>query len=172
MTTRVGLCFLDRPDLARCLRLVRMAEELGFSEAWVCETRLARDAISVLGAFAAVTGRIRLGTGIINSWTRAAPLTAMTFATLDELAPGRTMLGLGAYWDPLAWKQGITRRKPLRQMREYVEVVRRLRTWSASRSRASWSRCATSSSTWATAPSAHRNQCRSTSERPASRCWS
>jgi 5,10-methylenetetrahydromethanopterin reductase len=126
MTTRVGLCFLDRPDLARCLRLVRMAEELGFSEAWVCETRLARDAISVLGAFAAVTGRIRLGTGIINSWTRAAPLTAMTFATLDELAPGRTMLGLGAYWDPLAWKQGITRRKPLSQMREYVEVVRRL----------------------------------------------
>ena len=123
---RIGLCFLDRPDLERCLRLVKMAEERGFDSAWVCETRLARDAVSVLGAFAAVTERIKLGTGIINSWSRVAPLTAMTFATLDELAPGRMMLGLGAYWDPLAWKQGIERRKPLTQMREYVEVVRRL----------------------------------------------
>ena len=123
---RIGLCFLDRPDLDRCLRLVRMAEARGFDSAWVCETRLARDAISVLGAFAAVTDRIKLGSGVVNTWTRVAPLTAMTFATLDELAPGRMMLGLGAYWDPLAWKQGVERRKPLTQMREYVDVVRRL----------------------------------------------
>ncbi len=123
---RIGLCFLDRPDLARCLRLVRLAEERGYAEAWVCETRLAREAFSVLGAFAAATSRIRLGTGIVNTWTRVAPLMAMSAATLDELAPGRVMLGLGAYWDPLAWKQGIERRQPLRQMREYVEVVRRL----------------------------------------------
>jgi 5,10-methylenetetrahydromethanopterin reductase len=123
---RVGVCFLDRPEIGRCLRLVQMAEARGYDSAWVCETRLAREATTVLGAFAATTRRIKLGTGIINSWTRVAPLVAMTFATLDELAPGRMILGLGAYWDPLAWKQGIERRKPLRQMREYVEVIRRL----------------------------------------------
>ena len=50
----------------------------------------------------------------------------MTFATTDNLAPGRMHLGLGAYWDPLAWKQGIERRKPLTQMREYIGVLRRL----------------------------------------------
>jgi 5,10-methylenetetrahydromethanopterin reductase len=92
----------------------------------VCETRLARDAISVLGALAAVTQGIKLGAGVINTWTRGPALTAMTFATLDELAPGRILLGLGAYWEPLAWKQGIGRRQPLRQMREFVEVTRRL----------------------------------------------
>jgi len=51
---------------------------------------------------------------------------AMTFATLDELAPDRMLLGIGAYWDPLAWKQGIERQRPVRQMREYIEVTRRL----------------------------------------------
>ena len=51
---------------------------------------------------------------------------AVTLATLNEMAPGRVVAGIGAYWDPLAWKQGIERRKPLTQMREYVDVLRRL----------------------------------------------
>jgi 5,10-methylenetetrahydromethanopterin reductase len=123
---RLGLCFLDRPTLPRAIEVVRLAESRGFESVWVCETRLARDAISVLGAFAAVTSRIKLGSGVVNTWTRGPALTAMTFATLNELAPDRLLLGLGAYWDPLAWKQGVERRKPLRQMREYVEVTRRL----------------------------------------------
>ena len=58
--------------------------------------------------------------------TRPASLMSLTFATLDELAPDRMLLGIGAYWDPLAWKQGIDRRKPVKQMREYIEVTRRL----------------------------------------------
>lgn len=107
---RIGMAFLDRPDLARQIRLVKRMEELGYDSAWVCETRLARDAISVLGAFAASTSRIRLGTGIVNTWTRGPALMAVTFATLNELAPGRMICGLGAYWDPLAWKQGIDRK--------------------------------------------------------------
>lgn len=122
----VGLAFLDRPGVPRQLELVRSAERLGYASAWVCETRLARDAISVLGAFATVTERITLGTSVVNSWTRGPALMAMTFATLNELAPGRMVLGVGAYWDPLAWKQGIERTKPLTQMREYVDVVKRL----------------------------------------------
>jgi 5,10-methylenetetrahydromethanopterin reductase len=125
---RVGICFLDRPALPRTLELARMAEARGFDSAWVCETRLARDAISVLGSLAAVTQRIKLGSGVINTWTRGPALTAMTVATLDELAPGRILLGLGAYWHTLAWKQGIEWRQPLRKMREFVEVTRRLLT--------------------------------------------
>ena len=92
----------------------------------MCETRTARDAISVMGAMAYATERIRIASGVVNSWTRPASLMALTFASLDELGPGRMILGLGAYWDPLAWKQGIDRRKPIKQMREYVEVTRRL----------------------------------------------
>lgn len=123
---RLGFCFLDRPSAGKQIELVQKIEQLGFEAAWVTETRLARDAFSVLGAFAAVTSRIKLCTGIVNSWTRGPALMAMTLATLDEMAPGRVICGLGAYWDPLAWKQGIERRKPVSQMREYLPAVRRL----------------------------------------------
>ena len=124
--SKVGFGFLDRPEVREQLRLAAKAEVLGYDSLWVTETRLARDAISVLGGMAATTERVRLGSCIVNSWTRGPALMAMTFATLDNLAPGRMNLGLGAYWDPLAWKQGIERRKPLTQMREYVGVLRRL----------------------------------------------
>lgn len=123
---RIGFCFLDRPSSSKQIELVQKIERLGFESAWVTETRLARDAFSVLGSFAAVTKRIKLCTGIVNSWTRGPALMAMTLATLDEMAPGRVICGLGAYWDPLAWKQGIDRKKPLSQMREYLTAVRRL----------------------------------------------
>ena len=123
---RVGMCFLDRPDPRRQVALARRMEELGYDSVWVCETRTARDAISVLGAIAYATRTIKLGTGVVNSWTRPASLMSLTFATLDELAPDRMLLGIGAYWDPLAWKQGIDRRKPVKQMREFIEVTRRL----------------------------------------------
>lgn len=122
----VGFCFLDRPETSKQINLVKKIERLGYNSAWVTETRLARDAFSVLGAFAAVTSRIQLCTGIVNSWTRGPALMAMTLATLDEMAPGRVICGLGAYWDPLAWKQGIDRKKPVTQMREYLVAVRRL----------------------------------------------
>jgi 5,10-methylenetetrahydromethanopterin reductase len=123
---KVGFCFLDRPEISQQLQLVQQAERLGYDSAWVCETRLAHEGFSVLGAFAALTKRIKLCTGIVNTWTRGPALMAMTLATLDELAPGRVICGLGAYWDPLAWKQGINRSKPLDQMREYVTALRRL----------------------------------------------
>ena len=123
---RVGLIFLDRPSLREQIELVRYAEQRGFESAWVCETRLVRDAMTPLAAFSQATSRIRLATGVVNNWTRTVGLMAMTLATLSELSGGRIMMGIGAYWDPLARNQGIRRRRHLSAMREYVTVVRRL----------------------------------------------
>ena len=81
-----------------------------------------------MAAFAARTERITVGSGVVNTWTRNVALLAATFVTLDDLAPGRVILGLGAWWDPLARKVGITRRRPLQCMRETVEACRRLFT--------------------------------------------
>jgi len=124
--SRVGLCFLDRPGALEEVTYAQLADELGYESIWICETRLARDAISILGGIAATTRQIKLGSGVVNSWTRPPSLMALTFATLQELSGGRALCGIGAYWDPLAWKQGIHRRQPLRQMREYLGVMRRL----------------------------------------------
>src|SRR5579883_2805060 len=79
-----------------------------------------------MAAYAAVTDRIKVASGVIPIWTRNVGLLAATFSTLDDLAPGRAILGLGAWWEPLASKVGVDRRKPLRAMREVVEATRRL----------------------------------------------
>lgn len=123
---RLGICFLHGTPLIEQLKLVQYAESMGFDSIWVTESQLEHDAISVLGAMATVTSRMKLSTGVVNNWTRGPALMAMTLATLHELSGGRLSLGIGSYWDPLAWKQGIQRIEPIRAMREYVEVLRKL----------------------------------------------
>jgi 5,10-methylenetetrahydromethanopterin reductase len=81
-----------------------------------------------MAAFAASTERLIVGSGVVNTWTRNVALLASTFVTLDDLAPDRIVLGIGAWWDPLARKVGIDRKHPLRCMRETVEACRRLFT--------------------------------------------
>jgi 5,10-methylenetetrahydromethanopterin reductase len=93
---------------------------------WQAESRLVRDAIVPMAAFAASTSRIKIASGVINNWTRNAAVIAATFLTLDDLAPDRIICGIGAWWDPLASKVGINRTKPLLAMREVVTVVRDL----------------------------------------------
>jgi 5,10-methylenetetrahydromethanopterin reductase len=102
------------------------AEDRGFEAVWQAESRLVREATVPMAAYAAVTNRIKVASGIIPIWTRNVGLLAATFATLDELAPGRVVLGLGAWWEPLATKVGVDRRRPLLAMREVVEATRRL----------------------------------------------
>ncbi len=126
MAERVALYLQDAHDLRQGLEYVRYAEQRGFEAVWQAESRLVRDAIVPMAAYAAVTERIRVGSGVINNWTRNIGLLAATFLTLDDLAPGRIICGIGAWWDPLARNVGIERRKPLTAMRETVTILRRL----------------------------------------------
>ena len=126
MAERVALYLQDAHDLRDGLDYVRYAEQRGFEAVWQAESRLVRDAIVPMAAYAAVTERLKVGSGVINNWTRNIGLLAATFLTLDDLAPDRIICGIGAWWDPLARNVGIERRKPLTAMRETVEVLRRL----------------------------------------------
>ena len=126
MSDRVALYLQDAHPLADAMDYVRYAEAAGFEAVWQAESRLVRDAIVPMAAFAAVTSRIKIGSGVINNWTRNAAVIAATFLTLDDLAQDRIICGIGAWWDPLAAKVGITRRRNLLAMREVVTVVRRL----------------------------------------------
>ena len=126
MADRVALYLQDAHSLADAMDYVKHAEAAGFEAVWQAESRLVRDAIVPMAAFAAVTSRIKIGSGVINNWTRNAAVIAATFLTLDDLAQDRIICGIGAWWDPLAAKVGITRRRNLLAMREVVTVVRRL----------------------------------------------
>ena len=126
MTERVALYLQDSHDLRDGLDYARYAEEKGFEAVWQAESRLVRDAIVPMAAYAAVTDKIKVGSGVINNWTRNIGLLAATFLTLDDLAPNRVICGLGAWWDPLAKNVGIDRKKPLTAMKETVQVMKRL----------------------------------------------
>ncbi len=126
MSNRMALYLQDAHDLRDGLDYVRYAEEKGFEAVWQAESRLVRDAIVPMAAYAAVTEKLIVGSGVINNWTRNIGLLASTFLTLDDLAPNRVICGLGAWWDPLARNVGIHRRKPLTAMRETVTILRKL----------------------------------------------
>lgn len=113
-------------DLRLNLAHVQAMEAAGADSVWVYETGLETDAITPMAVFAAGTERIRVGCSVIPVWTRNPALIAQTAATLDMLAPGRIVLGLGAWWDPLATRVGIERKAPIRVMREVIEAIRLL----------------------------------------------
>lgn len=126
MKKRVAIYLQDAHDLRQGLEFVRYAEKRGFEAVWQAESRLVRDAIVPMAAYAAVTEKIKVGSGVINNWTRNIGLLAATYLTLDDLAPNRVICGIGAWWDPLAKNVGIDRKKPLTAMKETVTVMRRL----------------------------------------------
>jgi 5,10-methylenetetrahydromethanopterin reductase len=126
MPERVALYLQDAHDLRDGLDYVRYAEKRGFEAVWQAESRLVRDAIVPMAAYAAVTNTLKVGSGVINNWTRNIGLLASTFLTLDDLAPNRIICGIGAWWDPLAKNVGINRTKPLTAMKETISVMRRL----------------------------------------------
>ncbi len=126
MPNRVALYLQDKHDIREGMAYAQYAEDRGFEAVWQAESRLVRDAIVPMAAFAAVTKRIKIGSGVINNWTRNIGLLAATFLTLDDLAPNRIICGIGAWWDPLARNVGIERRKPLVAMRETVDLMQRL----------------------------------------------
>jgi len=124
--SRVALYLQDKHPIRDGMRYCQLAEQAGFEAVWQAESRLVREATVPMAAYAAVTDRLAIGSGVVNTWTRNVGLLAATFSTLDDLAPGRVKLGVGSWWDPLAAKVGIHRHHMLTCMRETVEATRRL----------------------------------------------
>jgi len=91
----VGIDPLDSPS--EVLDYVKLAEDIGFSSAWIADSPvLWREAYVLLGAAAVNTSRISLGSGVTNPVTRDSSVIASAFSTLDELAPGRILMGIGS----------------------------------------------------------------------------
>lgn len=123
---RIGIWNWERKDIQDELHYAQYAEEKGLDSIWQGESRLVRDAMTIMGAYTQVTDEIDIAPGVTNCYTRNVALMAQTFSTLDELSGSRMKLGIGAWWDPLAEKVGIDRENPLRRMWEYCTVIRDL----------------------------------------------
>ncbi len=126
MSVRLALYMQDKHPIRDEIEYSKYAEQNGFEAVWFAESRLARDAIVPMAAVAANTEKIKVASGVVNNWTRNVGLMASTFNTLYELAPERVILGIGAWWEPIASKVGVKRERPLLAMREYVTVLKKL----------------------------------------------
>ena len=126
MSTPVAIYLQDAHPIRDAMGYVAAAERAGFDAVWQADSRLVRECCVPMAAFAATTERIKVGSGVVDCWTRNPARLAATFSTLDDLAPGRVILGIGAWWEPLASKVGVQRVRPLTAMREIVTAVRAL----------------------------------------------
>lgn len=131
MSQRMALYMQDKHDIRYELEIAQYAEERGFSEIWQADTRLARDCVVMMSALLTSTKKLRVGSGVLPIWTRNAAVIAATWSTMWELAgkaddKSRVMLGLGAWWEPIAGRVGVNRIRPLKAMRENVEAIRQL----------------------------------------------
>ena len=106
------------------LELAQVAEDLGY-DSTVCGEIAGPDAFTLLGAIAARTSRMNLGTSVISTFTRSPALAAMSFATLHDLAPGRVFAGVGSGSATIVegW-HGLTFQKPLVRARAYITDLR------------------------------------------------
>jgi alkanesulfonate monooxygenase SsuD/methylene tetrahydromethanopterin reductase-like flavin-dependent oxidoreductase (luciferase family) len=111
-------------SLETALQRVEQAERLGYESAYVTHIA-ARDSVTTLMAYAARSERLLLGTGVTPIYSRTPVATAQSFGTLDEYSGGRAIIGLGVSHRPAveAW-YGQKIEQPLREMREYVGIVR------------------------------------------------
>src|SRR5215472_2815278 len=108
-----------------CLEGAMLAEQRGFGCVWKGESN-SRDPIVLLSAMAAQTGRIELGTAIYHMFGRSPVSLGIQAATLNDLSRGRLILGLGIANPTIAAWHGYEFDRPLRQLREYIEVLRRV----------------------------------------------
>ena len=111
-------------SLETALQRVELAERLAYESAYVTHIA-ARDSVTTLMAYACRSERLLLGTGVMPIYSRTPVAAAQSFATLDEFSGGRAIIGLGVSHRPVveAW-YGQQIDKPLREMREYVGVLR------------------------------------------------
>ena len=109
----------DIPELAE------RAEAAGFGAYWKGESN-STDPFVLLSAIASRTSTLQLGTAIYHIYGRSPVTLGIQAATLQDLSGGRLLLGLGVANRAIAGWHGGTFDRPIRRMREYVEIVRQV----------------------------------------------
>jgi probable F420-dependent oxidoreductase len=145
MTVRVGLGLFTAQipsgsgrtfarEYAETLELVRLAERAGFDSVWVSEHHGSSDGylpslLTMLAAFAAVTERVELGTGVILAPLHDPIRLAEDAAVVDQLSDGRLKLGLGIGWREEEFRMfGVPMSERAARLEDTVEILRRAGT--------------------------------------------
>ena len=102
------------------------AEKRGFDNLWITDHYNNRNVYIILAEAALYTKKIVFGPGVTNPYLINPVMTAQSIASLDELTPGRVVLGIGAGDKTTLAATGVEMRKPLTAVVETIEIFRRM----------------------------------------------
>ena len=122
----VGIA-IPAPDAQSIIDSIVEAEEVGVKAAWLTSGGDAGDALTAMAIAAARTDRIKLGTSIMQTWSRHPITAARQAQTIDAVAPGRLRLGVGpGHLQAMQETFGAGFEAPLGHLTEYVRVLKGL----------------------------------------------
>ena len=110
-------------SMSETLELAKAADALGFHSFWLSEGYHSRSAIVRATLIAAATSRIKIGLGILSPHTKHPALLAMDAASLDEVARGRVLLGIGRVLNALG-KHAIQSAETTQLVKESIEIIK------------------------------------------------
>ena len=126
MALKFGIEFVPKEPYWKLAAYAIQAENKGFTHLWVTDHFGNRNVYVTLAAAALYTDKITFGTGVTNPWMVNPVITAQAIATLNELAPGRVVLGIGAGDKTTLEAVGVEMGKPLAAVKEAIEIFRKL----------------------------------------------
>ncbi|MGB7951540.1 MAG: LLM class flavin-dependent oxidoreductase [Candidatus Binatia bacterium] len=121
---RVGLCFDGFYSIQEMIELARLADEIGMESIWMSDHLCFRDSLTTSMSLLASTRTIKVAPAPMSPYSRHPIISAMSIATMDEFAPGRVIASPGTGNAAALKEAGIDSPRPLKTMREYVEILR------------------------------------------------
>ncbi|MEX0804410.1 MAG: LLM class flavin-dependent oxidoreductase [Candidatus Binatia bacterium] len=123
---RLGLCFDGFYSIQEMIELARLADKTGMESLWMSDHLCFRDSLTASMALLAATNNIKVAPAPMSPYSRRPIISAMSIATMEEFAPGRVIASPGTGNAAALKEAGIQSPRPLKTMREYVELLRRL----------------------------------------------
>jgi 5,10-methylenetetrahydromethanopterin reductase len=123
---RIGLCFDGFYSVQEMIELARLADEARLESLWMSDHLCFRDSLTTSMALLASTNTIKVAAAPMSPYSRAPIISAMSVATMEEYAPGRVIASPGTGNAAALKEAGIDSLRPLKTMREYVDILRRL----------------------------------------------
>ncbi|MGC9517794.1 MAG: 5,10-methylenetetrahydromethanopterin reductase [Methanomicrobiales archaeon] len=125
---KFGIEFVPNEPIDKIVKLVKLAEDVGFEYAWITDHYNNKNVYETLALIADGTETIKMGPGVTNPYVRSPAITASAITTLDELSNGRATLGIGpgdkATFDSL----GIPWEKPVSAIKNAIDMMTTLMT--------------------------------------------
>jgi 5,10-methylenetetrahydromethanopterin reductase len=122
---RLGLCFDGFYSIHEMIELARLADATGMESIWMSDHLCFRDSLTSSMALLASTTKIKVAPAPMSPYSRHPIISAMAIATMEEFAPGRVIASPGTGNAAALKEAGMESPRPLKTMREYVDILRR-----------------------------------------------